>query len=131
MAKINFTASRVNDYGCEAGKQQSILLDADARGLGLRATANGSKSYVFQFKRNGKSGRMTIGSLDTWTIPKVREEARKLQRLIDQGQDPREVKAGELAKHDAQSSKDAGRATLARAVWDAYLKAPHPQWGDR
>jgi hypothetical protein len=36
---------------------------------------------------------MTIGSLGAWSIAKAQERARELQRQIDDGRDPREVKA--------------------------------------
>jgi hypothetical protein len=130
MANINFTAKQVRSYQCDKGKPQSILWDSGAKGLGVRATANGSKVYVFRFKLKRLSPRIKIGSLDTWTIPAAREEARRLQRLLDQGLDPREVKSRELAKQDATAAEKAGRKLLARTAWNAYLKAPHSQWGN-
>ena len=48
MNKQNLTANRVSEFACEAGKQQSFLWDARIPGLGVRATANGAKSYIFQ-----------------------------------------------------------------------------------
>ena len=35
----NFTAGRVADFTCPAGKQQAIFWDAKQPGLGLRVTA--------------------------------------------------------------------------------------------
>ncbi|MEO6353975.1 MAG: preprotein translocase, partial [Burkholderiaceae bacterium] len=45
MAKVKFTAGRVDGFKCESGKSQSFLWDTEAPGLGLRATANGAKAY--------------------------------------------------------------------------------------
>ena len=129
MSNVNFTSGRINKYECDKGKGQSFLWDTATKGLGLRATANGAKAYVFRFKLNGQSPRMTIGSPNAWTIPDAREEARRLQRLLDQGHDPREIKAAEIAKQDAKVAEKAGRKLLARTVWNAYLRAPHPRWG--
>jgi hypothetical protein len=36
MAKIKFTAGRVDGYECKSGKGQCFLWDATAPGLGLR-----------------------------------------------------------------------------------------------
>ena len=93
MAKEKFTAGRIDDYRCEDGKQQSFLWDATAPGLALRATANGAKTYVFQSKLNNQAIRIRIGSPDAWTIQKAQAEARRLKVIVDNGQDPRQVKA--------------------------------------
>lgn len=144
MAKVNFTAGRIAEYKCEAGKDQSFLWDTSAPGLGLRATAPGAKAYMFQSKLNGKTMRITIGSPAVWAIDAAQAEARRLKVIIDNGQDPRQVKADGLAV--AQSVRDATenkktaqlrldaierakRELIARAAWDAYMTAPHPKWG--
>lgn len=59
MAKReNFTAGRVADFECAPGKQQSIFWDGKTPGLGLRVTATGSKSYVFETSLNNKTIRL-------------------------------------------------------------------------
>lgn len=146
MAKVNFTAGRIADFKCGQGKSQSFLWDATAPGLGLRATASGAKSYIFQAKLNGQAMRITIGAPVTWDIPAAQAEARRLKVIIDNGQDPRQVKADGLADAQAvRDAKDAAQAAqrqqeaieqakrdlIARVAWDAYLAAPHPKWGAR
>lgn len=42
MAKVAFTAGRVNGFKCPAEKVQAFLWDATAPGLGLRVTARGT-----------------------------------------------------------------------------------------
>jgi hypothetical protein len=68
VAKINFTAARVNEHSCPAGKSQAFIWDANASGLGLRATAAGSLSYIFQGKLHGGTVRVTIGAPKDWGI---------------------------------------------------------------
>jgi len=133
MTKVSFTAPRVNDYKCDDGKDQSILWDTGAPGLGLRATANGSKAYIFQAKINGKEPRITIGDPVTWRLQDAREKARLYKVMVDNGQNPRDVIAAELAiyqaERDAQTQLSAKQNLIARTVWDSYLAAPHPKWG--
>ena len=130
MARVNFTAGQVAKHACQAGKQQAFLWDSASPGLGLRATVAGSKSYVFQGEFNGSTVRITIGSPDTWTIPQAQERARELQRLIDQGRDPRIVKAEAVAA-DAAKREDAQRAQVTVAeAWTAYLAERKALWGD-
>lgn len=138
MAKVKFTADRIKRFTCPADKAQVFLWDETQPGLGLRATPNGEPAYVFQGRYQEKSVRVTIGSPHAWTIPQAEDKARALQREIDQGRDPRDVKRGALAAKQAQ--RDAEHATLARSVtvgeaWPIYLREGKPKrrdaWKDR
>jgi len=46
MAKIAFTAGRVDGFKCESDKTQAFLWDLTAKGLGLRATPAGKPTYI-------------------------------------------------------------------------------------
>lgn len=71
----NFTSSRVDSFKCAEGRQQSIFWDGKTPGLGLRVTAAGSKSYIFEATINGKTIRMTIGDIRTWSISQAQAKA--------------------------------------------------------
>jgi integrase len=132
MAKReNFTADRVAGFKCEPGKQQSIYWDGKTPGLGLRVTANGAKSYVFETSLHGKTLRMTIGDTRTWTVGKAQAEATGLKTLTDQGIDPRQKKA-DLATAANAKKVEANRqlATLAD-VWTPYIEARKHKWSER
>jgi integrase len=135
MAKVKFTAGRVDGFQCEAGKGQSFLWDATAPGLALRATANGAKSYVFQAKLKGEAIRVTIGATKTWSITAAQTEARRLMVIIDKGQDPRKVKADAVAAEGIAKTVAASTAlresiTLGD-VWSLYVADRAPRWGER
>lgn len=141
MAKIKFTAGRVDGFQCEDGKSQSFLWDAAAPGLGLRATAKGAKSYMFQAKLNGEAIRITIGAPETWTIPEAQAEARRLKVIIDNGQDPRQVKADALAAGQAARDAEQAKAAATEAqqlrelvtladVWQMYVAERSPLWSE-
>jgi integrase len=136
MARIRFTAPKIERFACDAGKQQAFIWDTEAPGLGLRVTAGGAKAYIFQGRTNGKTLRITIGDPKTWTLTDAQMEARRLQTLCDQGKDPRQVKAEQIAEQDfrrtaasAQAERERKlKSLLARTAWDSYLQAPHPKW---
>ncbi len=145
MAKVNFTAARVNGHSCPAGKSQSFLWDSDVPGLGLRATAAGSKAYIFQGKFHGATVRITIGSPDSWPIESqyekvdgerrervrgARQEARRLQTLIDAGIDPREQAAEQRAAHEARKAEARRQDVTLRDAWTVYLDARRSKWSD-
>jgi len=131
MAKIAFTAGRVKDFKCPPDKRQGFLWDLTAPGLGLRATPAGKPAYVFQSVYQGKDVRLTIGSPAAWSIPDAQNKARELQRLIDEGHDPRNLKRDALAAHAEKQTAAAAHAVTVGEVWRAYLEARRPQWGER
>jgi integrase len=130
MSKVAFTAGRIARFKCPAEKAQAFLWDATQPCLGLRTTPSGKPSYVFQSIFQGKTLRMTIGGIDVWTIPQAQERARELQRHIDEGRDPREVKAATIAADVAKRNEDKGQALTVREVWDVYVAERRPHWGD-
>lgn len=137
MAKIAFTAGRVSGFKCPLGKKQAFLWDATAPGLGLRATPAGKPAYVFQSVYRGKDIRITIGSPAAWSISEAQAKARELQRLIDGGKDPRDLKRDALA---AQAEKQAAAAAKVEAdkaaaltvgdLWPLYLATGKPKRKD-
>ena len=153
MAKVKFTAGRVAGFKCEDGKSQSFLWDTEAPGLGLRATAIGDKraketknpgegkSYMFQAKLNGQAIRITIGSPKTWDIDAAQAEARRLKVIIDNGQDPRQVKAAGLeaeqvardarqAAVEAKQIQDRHETLTLGMVWPLYVESRRKRWSE-
>ena len=131
MAKIAFTAGRVSGFKCPPDKKQAFMWDVTAPGLGLRATPAGKPAYVFQSKYQGKDIRLTIGSPAAWSIPDAQAKARELQRLIDEGKDPRDLKRDALAAHAEKQAAAAVQAVTVGEVWAVYLEARRPHWGAR
>jgi integrase len=116
MARVKLTAGRIRDFVLPADAQQAFLWDIDARQLAVRATAK-VKAYIFQARlSDGTEIRITIGDVRDWSIDQAREEARRLQTIIDLGQDPREIKAEQAAEESAASKK--AETTLAAAIKD-------------
>lgn len=113
------------------------MWDVTAPGLGLRATPAGKPAYVFQSVYQGKDIRLTIGSPAAWSIPDAQAKARELQRLIDEGKDPRDLKRDALA---AQAEKQAAAVAKVEAdkaaaltvgeVWGDYIEKRRPFWGE-
>ena len=137
MAKIAFTAGRVSGFKCPSDKKQAFMWDVTAPGLGLRATPAGKPAYVFQSVYLGKDVRLTIGSPAAWSIPDAQAKARELQRLIDDGHDPRGLKRDALAAQaDKQAAAIAAQVQAAvhsltiGEVWVVYLAERRPHWGD-
>ena len=127
---------------CPEGKQQAFLRDAVTKGLRVRVTAAGAKSYVFESKVNGKTLRQTIGNPNAWTIEAARAEANRLRVLVDQKTDPRDLErqraeAAQRAQAEARATAEAdaqAQAALALTVgaaWARYVAERRPHWGER
>lgn len=142
----NFTAGRVSEFKCAEGKKQSLFWDGKTPGLGVRVTAGGAKSYVFESSLHGKTIRITIGDTKTYSVGEAQQVAGAYKMQTNMGIDPRVVAAdriaGEAAKAAAVASEELAQAQSAalersrrelitRDAWDVYVAAPHPKWGDQ
>lgn len=119
----NFTAARVASFACESGKSQSIYRDGKTPGLGLRVTAKGAKSFIFETELFGRTIRMTIGDVRTWSIGRAQAEATRLKAMTDQGIDPREereAKRQEVLRETAEAYA-ATNLTLEK-LYEAYCE---------
>jgi len=58
------------------------------RGFGVRITAAGARAFVLNYRAGGIERRYTIGSFPVWSVSAAREEAKRLRREIDRGEDP-------------------------------------------
>jgi integrase len=131
MAKVNFTSGRVNDFKCPPDKAEATLWDSDTKGLGLRATHN-SKSYIFlSVLSTGKKVRIKIGHPSHYGIDQARAKATELQKTINDGLDPREVKAEQTAATIAKSFREKHHQAPALDAWDEYIKYRTPKWSER
>lgn len=131
MAKVAFTAGRVSGFKCPEGKQQAFLWDSTAPGLGLRATPLGKPAFVYQGVYQGKDVRITIGHPSAWSITAAQAKARELQRLIDEGKDPREQKRQAIAEEKARQAEATANALTVGEAWTAYIDERKAFWGER
>ena len=134
METANFTAGRIAAYqfrpSATGKSNQTVYWDAKTPGLGLRVTAAGAKAYIFESRLHGKTLRLTIGDVRTWSVGKAQDEATRLKTLTDQGIDPREQRkaiaaSAETARQDAQQKS----LTFGEA-WQHYIDTRKVKWGE-
>ena len=68
-----------------------ITFDDEVAGFGVRVTAAGARSFVFNYRvrGTGQQRRITIGGFPNWTCGAARTEAKRLRQIVDGGGDPR------------------------------------------
>ena len=135
MAKIKFTVGRVTGFKCPDDAAQAFLWCDEVPGLAVRATSGSSRNrYIFQSKVNKQTRRITIGDVSVWSITEAKIEARRLQTIIDQGNDPREVKADQdaakIAATAAKKAQEAREIVTVRQAWEEYVTARKPLWSE-
>lgn len=77
------------------GATSGFLWDDELKGFGLRVSAGGAKSYIYQYRMGGRetlARRHTIGTHGSpWTPVTARKEAERLAIMVKQGIDPRQA----------------------------------------
>ncbi len=130
MQRVKLTPGRIAGAVCPDGKQQVILRDSEQPGLGLRVTAGGSRSFVFQGKLSGQVVRVTLGDTATLTVSAARDKAAELRLQIREGRDPRVVRDERVAADAAARDRKHRQVATVRDAWSDYLKERRPYWSD-
>ena len=88
MPKGRISKQTVDDLNCANGKDRVFLWDDKLAGFGAAAFASGKKIYVAQFRKDGRSRRVTIGDHGRLTAEQARSQAKVLLGQVEQGADP-------------------------------------------
>jgi hypothetical protein len=59
---MKLTQRRIDDLTCPGARRDALVFDDEQRGLGVRVTAGGGKSYVAQYTFAGSKRRVPLGS---------------------------------------------------------------------
>lgn len=99
MAKIN---KRAVD-GADVRNKDYFLWDDELPGFGLRVFASGKRSYLIQYRSQGRSRRYTIGLHGVWTPEEARKEAKVQLGRVAKGENPAEER---MLDHQALTVKE-------------------------
>jgi integrase len=113
MNRERLTPDRIRRLALPDGAAQFFLWDTDAPRMAVRVTA-GAKSFIFESKLNRQTIRTTIGDTRAWTLAAARDEARRLQTMVDQGTDPRAAKRDRIAEAAAKVAAVEAEAEAAK-----------------
>jgi hypothetical protein len=131
MGGVRFTESRVLSLECPVGDLYGLYWDNSCPHLGVRVSAEGRRSYVFQSRVHGKVLRMTIGDVRAWSLGQARVEARRLTTLVDRGIDPRQEAEQQRLEAEAAQAKERRGSLLVGEAWQTYLAACQAKWSER
>ncbi|WP_139350544.1 site-specific integrase [Rhodanobacter sp. B04] len=124
MAKIKFTEPFIKTLPLPTA-HHVLYHDEVARGLAVRITRTGSRSFLFCYSHDGRERRLSmgpwsppasnrLGTLATrkagGTLDWARQEAARLRLLVQSGADPMQQ------KQDARAEREAARQQAAREI---------------
>jgi integrase len=67
---------------------QTLLWDSEVKGFALRLTPGGAKSFILDYRAEGRQRRITLGAWPDWTVAAARQTAKDMKREVDLGHDP-------------------------------------------
>lgn len=83
-------------------KSNQTTYDERLRGFGVRVTAKGKKSFILNYRINGRERRITIGPYPEWTLLAARKRAEELRRDIGVGLDPLQQRTDKMNEPTVQ-----------------------------
>lgn len=96
-----------------AGKRDVIYFCSDLSGFGVRIRQGGQRTYVVQYRANGRTRRIKLGSADVLTVEAARRAAKVVLARALTGSDP---------QAERRREREAARVTL-RSIVESYLSS--------
>jgi integrase len=85
---MKLTLNRIDSLKCPEGKRDMLVFDDEQRGLGVRVTASGGKTYLAQYNWHGQKRRIPLGSCSALSLAKARDAVRAIMGDVARGIDP-------------------------------------------
>jgi integrase len=104
----------------EAGRKERFIRDNLVRGLGVRVTASGAKSFIFEARIKGRPRRLTLGSWPDLNVAQARAKAQQIRAAIARGEDP--------AAESAAARREATFAELKTEYLERHAKQHKRSW---
>jgi integrase len=122
---MKLTQRRIEDLECPAGKKDALVFDAEQRGLGVRVTAAGSKTYLAQYSLGGIKRRVALGSCSAISLAQARLAARQIGGAVAAGRDP----AGERKATALEAKREALTLGVLIDQWEKlHLAGKRPNY---
>jgi integrase len=124
---MKLTLNRIGGLKCPPGKRDMLVFDDEQRGLGVRVTASGGKTYLAQYTWHGQKRRVPLGGCGALSLAKARDAVRVILGDVARGIDP----ATERKMAIAEARAAAGALPLGHLLsdWQAiHLAARRPRY---
>lgn len=96
--KFNFTKAAIDALSLPPKGGRSYFYDTKQRGLGIRVTSSGAKTFIVYRWVNGKPERVTLGRYPDLTIEQARGRAAEASAAIARGENPNDKRRAARAE---------------------------------
>src|SRR5215467_15619102 len=85
---MKLTERKIEMLAVEDGKKDRLVFDDAQRGLAVRVTATGGRTYLCQYTLHGHKWRVPLGSCSAVALSKAREAAAAVMGDVAKGRNP-------------------------------------------
>jgi integrase len=99
---MKLTERKIEKLATEHGRKDRLVFDDTQRGLAVRITASGGRTFLCQYTLHGHKWRVPLGSSSALSLSKAREAAAAVMGDVAKGRNPaiqrKEAEAAERAR---------------------------------
>jgi integrase len=99
---VKLTERKIETLTADRGRRDRLVFDNAQRGLAVRVTASGGRTYLCQYTLHGQKWRVPLGACSALALAKAREAAAAVMGDVAKGRNPaaerKETAAAERAK---------------------------------
>src|SRR5664279_43027 len=126
---MKLTQTRIEGLKCPPEKRDTLVFDDEQRGLGVRVTASGSKTYVAQYSFHGQKRRVPLGSCSGVSLAKARDAVRAIMGDVAKGIDPAAERKKAKAEARLKAAHEAMTLEVLLSDWSAlHLVSRRPSY---
>lgn len=115
---MRLTERDIDDLTCKPGQKDQLFFDDVQRGLAVRVTAAGSKSYLAQYTIGGSKRRIPLASVDALSLAKARGAVAAIMGDVAKGMDPAAQRKAEAAERKTKDARDGFTLSVLISDWE-------------
>ena len=85
---MQLTERKIEKLAPEAGRKDCLVFDDEQRGLAVRVTASGGRTYLCQYTLHGQKWRVPLGACSALSLARARQAAAAVMGDVAKGRNP-------------------------------------------
>jgi integrase len=129
MDMPKLTERFISGFKPEGGAKDRLAFDTETRGLGVRATVSGTRTFICQWtdRATGRKVREPLGAWGSITLDQARTAAKAILGKVAQGVNPSEARAAAKAAEVRRRAAEATAAADAKFTFETLIS----EWAGR
>lgn len=103
---MKLTQRRIERLTVELGRKDRLVFDDEQRGLAVRITANGGRSYLAQYSMHGAKHRVPLGACSALSLAAARKAAEAIMGRVALGKNPAVERKEAAAREKAKRARE-------------------------